>query len=65
VHEGAAALWYLADLRVWLKDSKAYPIAPVLLAIAQTTRLINSVRNFEALQKIDPSQRDSLVLMVA
>jgi hypothetical protein len=65
VHEGAAALWHLADLLVWLKDSKAYPIAPELLEIAQTTRLINSVRNFEALQKIDPSQRDSLVLMVA
>jgi hypothetical protein len=29
---------------------------------AQTTRLINPIRNFEALQKIDASQRDSLVL---
>jgi hypothetical protein len=26
---------------------------------AQTTRLINPIRNFEALQKIDASQRDS------
>jgi hypothetical protein len=65
VHEGTSSLWHLADLLLWLKDSKAYAIDPVLLEIAQTTRLINSVRNVEALQTIDPSQRDNLVLMVA
>jgi hypothetical protein len=65
VHEGTSSLWHLADLLTWLKDSKDYEIDPVLLEVAQTTRLINLVRNFEALQTIDPSQRDNLVLMVA
>jgi hypothetical protein len=65
VHEGTSSLWHLADLLRWLKDSKAYAIDPVLLEVAQTTRLINSVRDFEALQTIDASQRDNLVLMVA
>jgi hypothetical protein len=64
VHEGASALWHLADLLIWLKDSKAYAIDPVLLEMAQATRLINSVRNFEALQTIDASARAALVLMV-
>lgn len=65
VHEGTSSLWHLADLLRWLKDSKAYAIDPALLEVAQTTRLINSVRNSEALQTIDASQRDNLVLMVA
>jgi hypothetical protein len=65
VHEGTSSLWHLADLLRWLKDSKAYTIDPVLLEVAQTMRLINSVRDFEALQTIDASQRDNLVLMVA
>ncbi len=65
VHEGTSTLWHLIDLLIWLKDSKAYAIAPAVLEMAQATRLINSVRDFEALQTIDASQREALVLMVA
>jgi hypothetical protein len=65
VHEGTSTLWHLADLLTWLKESKAYAIDPALLEVAQTTRLINSIKDFEALDKIDRSARDKLVEMVA
>jgi hypothetical protein len=65
VHEGTSTLWHLADLLTWLKASKAYAVDPTLLEVAQTTRLINSIRDFGVLEKIDSSQRDTLVEMVA
>jgi hypothetical protein len=65
VHEGTSSLWHLSDLLTWLRDSKTYAIDPALFEVAQSTRLINSARNFEALQKIDASQREALALMVA
>jgi hypothetical protein len=65
VHEGASTLWHLADLLTWLKNSKAYAVDPALLEVAQTTRLINSARDIGALRKIDPSEQNTLLAMVA
>jgi hypothetical protein len=65
VHEGASTLWHLADLLTWLRDSKAYAVDPALLEVAQATRLINSVRDIGAVEKIDPSERNTLLAMVA
>ncbi len=64
IHEGNASLWHLSDLLMWLQTSKAYVIDPALLEIAQTTKLINSIRSFGELQKIDESQHAMLMEMV-
>jgi hypothetical protein len=65
VHEGNTSLWHLSDLLTWLQGSKSYAIDPALLEVAQTTKLINSVRSLGKSQKIDDFQHSALVEMVA
>jgi hypothetical protein len=65
IHEGNSSLWHLSDLLTWLQNAKSYVIDPALLEIAQTTKLINSIRSFGELQKIDELQHAALLEMVA
>ena len=51
VHEGSSAIWHLASVLDWLKESKSYAIDDSLRDLARATMQLNLSK--EAL-KLDP-----------
>ena len=62
VHEGKSSIWHLADILIWLREVKAYPINDELLEIAETNRQFNVV---SSLKKIDSVHQDDIKVLVA
>ncbi|MEL7070253.1 MAG: DNA-binding protein [Cyanobacteria bacterium J06581_3] len=62
VHSGHPMLWHLADVLVWLQQSKDYKIASELIEVAKITQSLNAITNWET---IEPSLRKQVYAMVA
>ena len=62
VHDGSTAVWHLADMLDWLHATLAYPLEPVTLDIARTTKQVNLVKQAE---QISPASEKQLRLLVA
>jgi len=56
VHEGAAAIWHLADVLAWFRAKGTYPLQDELIELAATTMQINLAR--QASKMIPRLQRE-------
>ncbi len=57
VHEGSTAIWHLADVLVWLRETKQRDVDPLLLEVAIFSKRLNMARHF----KLPLSEADLLV----
>jgi hypothetical protein len=57
VHEGSTAIWHLADVLVWLRETKQRDVDPLLLEVAIFSKRLNMARHI----KLPFSEADLLV----
>ncbi len=62
IYEGTPSIWHLAEILIWLREEKTYPIDESLLAVAKTNMDFNIVRNW---QKVEPDFREEIEALVA
>ncbi|HDZ39239.1 MAG TPA: DNA-binding protein [Marinobacter sp.] len=51
LHEGASAIWHLADVLLWLSDKRNRSISPSLLAVARVSMGVNLARETERVDR--------------
>ena len=49
IYQGQVAIWHLADILSWLQREKGYEIDGSLLAVAEATRALNLLREWQRL----------------
>jgi len=49
VYQGQVAIWHLADILSWLQREKGYDVDGSLLAVAEATRALNLLREWQRL----------------
>jgi hypothetical protein len=62
IYDGTPSIWHLAEILIWLREEKTYPIDESLLAVAKTNMDFNIVRNW---QKVEPDFREEIEALVA
>lgn len=62
VYEGTPSIWHLAEILLWLKADKTYPIDDLLLEISKTNMDLNTARSW---QKVEPDLKKNMMALVA
>jgi hypothetical protein len=62
IYEGTPSIWHLAEILIWLKESKSYSIDDMLIEIAKTNMEINIMKSW---QKVEPNRQENIKALVA
>jgi hypothetical protein len=62
VYEGTPSIWHLAEILLWLKEDKTYPIDDSLLEMAKTNMNFNIARSW---QKVAPDLQENIMTLIA
>jgi len=57
VHEGKSSIWHLANILIWLKNQKSYPVVEDMIELAKTNMQLNIAKD---MQYVEPSFRKNL-----
>ena len=62
IYEGTPSIWHLAEILIWLRDSKTYLIDDSLIEIAKANMDVNIARSW---QKIEPTSKENIKAIFA